>query len=188
MNRRARTAAFTLAELMVSLGVTSVIMAGLVTGTIALQKGFASADYSIRCQLDEMRVVDYITRDLRRATGATTENAGRKLVLTLPDQRDPVTNTLRVPVVTDGAVCYGGAPVTVAYYIEGDRFIREEGGVRTAIASKRLESFFVSLDAAQTVTFQLAFTPTYSASSGYGEAAATIVTSVSLSNAAGAYQ
>ena len=53
---------------------------------------------------DQMRVDDYITRDLRRATGATTENAGRKLVLTLPDQRDPATNTLRVPVVTDGVV------------------------------------------------------------------------------------
>jgi hypothetical protein len=110
----------------------------------------------------------------------TSENSGRKLVLTLPDQQAAGANSLRVPVVSDGVVRYGGSPISVAYYIEGDLFIREVAGARTTIADKRLENFLVSLDTPQTVTFQLAFTPTFSLRSGYGRAASTIVTSVPL--------
>jgi Tfp pilus assembly protein PilW len=185
MKRLTVTAAFTLPELMVAAAISSLMIGGLITGTVALQKGYAAADYSIRCQLDQMRVIDYITRDLRRARSVATENLGRKLVVTLPDQWNPVTQTLRVPAVSDGVVRYGGDPIVVSYYIEGDLFIREEGGVRQAIAYKRLENFLVSLNPAQMVTFQLAFTPIFSAGSGYGAAASTIVTTVPLPRGGG---
>jgi Tfp pilus assembly protein PilW len=180
MKKRPQTAAFTLSELMMTAGIGSAIMLSLLTGTVTLQKGYAAAEYSIRCQLDQMRVIDYITRDVRRATSVTTENTGRKLVLTLPDQQAPNSLSLRVPVVSNGSVVYGGTAITVAYYIEGDVFLREEGGVRTAIANKRLENFTAALDGTQMLTFQLAFTPRFSSTSRYSQAAATIVTTVPL--------
>jgi Tfp pilus assembly protein PilW len=185
VNRRYAAAGFTMAELLVTTAMSSVIMAGLATGTIALQRGYAAADYSIRCQVDQMRVIDYISRDLRRAQSVTTENLGRKLVLTVPDQQVAGSRILRVPTVTGGVVRYGGAAISISYYIEGDVFYREEAGVRAAIANKRLENFLVSIDAEQVVSFQLAFTPTFTRSSGYGQAAATIVTSIPLSETVG---
>jgi hypothetical protein len=188
MMRRSATAGFTLAELMVSAGIGSMLIATLITGTIALQKGYASADYSIRCQVEQMRVIDYIGRDLRRAITVTAENSGRKLALTVPDQKDPTTKRLRLPVVSNGVVRYGTDPIAVSYYIEGDLFIREEGGVRTTVANKRLENFLVTLNGAQSVTLQLAFTPTFSRRSGYGQAASTIVTTIPLPKAASAYE
>jgi hypothetical protein len=136
-----------------------------------------------------MRVIDYITRDLRRATAVSTGNQNRKLLLTLPDQWDSATTATRVPKVLTGTVRYNTASIPVAYYVEGDAFIREENGVRTTVATRRIENFFVQANNLPEVQFELAFTPRFSRTAGEEQrTAARISTTVRVRNTAGDVQ
>lgn len=58
---------FTLTELMVASGVSALILMALVLGSIALQRSFAATDQYGTAQDSQLRVMDYLTRDLRRA-------------------------------------------------------------------------------------------------------------------------
>ena len=61
----------TLAEFMVAVGVSILILMGLALASIALQRAFAGSDQYATAQNSELRAMDYITRDLRRAGGLT---------------------------------------------------------------------------------------------------------------------
>jgi type II secretory pathway component PulJ len=134
-------------ELMVASAVGSVIMACLAVGAVTLQRGYSAAEHQTRSQLDQMRIVDYISRDLRRAVAVRVENSGpsigTKLVIDVPDLsgRDSASGDLLEPALVNGDVRYGSAATTVAYYVEGIAFIRQEASAKTVIANKRIEEF-----------------------------------------------
>jgi Tfp pilus assembly protein PilW len=162
LNRRRRTGGFTLVELAVWACIHSAVMSALVFGSIALQRSFSASQAYADEQNDQLRVIDYVTRDLRRASTVAVSNSGTKLTVTVPDQIDPNTLNLRTPVISaNGIVSYGSTPVTIAYFIEGSSFIREENGVDTVI-STTIDDFQVSQNQASVVQFTLGFTPGYS--------------------------
>ena len=151
-NPRRRSAAFTLVELLVGMTVFGVLLTGLLRTWSALS--FTSLNtiaYSSR-QNDQMRVLDYVKRDIRRATkveiytGATlvtgTTTFGTELRLTIPkyysDTREEDnaigTRTSNTPTATAGAVTYGTA-FTVRYYVTGGAVIRNEAGTLRTIAN-----------------------------------------------------
>lgn len=173
MNRRivkAGRAAFTLMEAMIGAAVSSIVLATLATGSIALMRSYnASEDYST-AQADQLRVLDYIARDVRRALTVTVTATPPKLTLTLPDQyagADP-DRTFRSPTLTTqgntlGAT-YGTTPVTVSYYVAGSTFVRNENGALTVIANavSDFQPVFDATDpAAKTVNTTLTFAPIF---------------------------
>jgi Tfp pilus assembly protein PilW len=184
MSRRRTSAGFTLTELLVASGLSTLLLAGLLVGALSLQRGYAAAQHQILCQEDEMRVIDYITRDLRRATGVTISNQNRLLTVTLPDQVDLAAGTLRLPSIVAGVVQYGNTPATVSYYVSGTAFVRKENGVETSISTNRfgLEDFSVVNDTPGTspalVRFTCSFVQKFSRTGGVDSRAATRCSSV----------
>ena len=146
-----RPAAFTLVEMLVTLAVFGVFMGGALTTWSSLNStGLNTTAYAAR-QNDQMRVFDYLKRDIRRATavqiynGATlitdTTTFGTELRLTLPgyysdarEEDDAIgTRTTNAPSVTAGTVAYGTA-FTVRYYLVGGAVVRNEAGTLRTIA------------------------------------------------------
>ena len=79
---------------------------------------------------DQLRVLDYIAMDSRRATNASigtvtvsngaTNITENQLVLTVPAYYSAMDNTAvpNTPTLVNGAVSYGGGTVTIKYYIK----------------------------------------------------------------------
>jgi prepilin-type N-terminal cleavage/methylation domain-containing protein len=147
-----RSAGFTLVEMLATLAVFGVFMTGLLTTWTSLSyTGLNTTAFAAR-QGDEVRVLDYVKRDIRRATavaiynGATlvsdTTTFGSELRLTMPgyysDTREEDnaigTKITNAPTAAAGAVTYG-APFTVRYYTTGGAVIRDEAGTLRTIAN-----------------------------------------------------
>jgi Tfp pilus assembly protein PilW len=184
MNRRLSSAGFTMTELLVACGLSSLLLAGMMTGALALQRGYSSAQHQILCQEDQMRVMDYLTRDLRRATSVTISNQNRMLAMTLPDQVDLAASALRLPSIVGGAVQYGNTPAAVSYYVSGTAFVRKENGVATNLSTNRfgLEGFSVVDEAPGSapalLRFTVSFVQKFSRAGGADALAATRCSSV----------
>ena len=130
MNQKKSLFGFTLIEMMTSLGCGSFILAAVVAAGVSLQKSYAAFEGYSNAEADQLRVLDYIAMDCRRATNASiatvtvsngaeniTEN---QLVLTLPAYYSAVDNSAvpNTPVLGASGVTYGGgATVTIKYYI-----------------------------------------------------------------------
>lgn len=147
LNRR--TAAFTFVELLVAMGVSVIFMAGLAGVWTSLSyNGINAAAYAAR-QSDQMRVFDYLKRDIRRAAavqifnGATlvtgTTTFGSELRLTIPDyyadgrEEDNTfgSSTANAPVAVTSNVSYGTALPVRYYALNGAPVRNEAGTVRT---------------------------------------------------------
>lgn len=105
-----------------------------------------------RRQNDQMRVLDYLKRDIRRATKVELFNgntlvtgvnvAAAELKLTIPDyyadsrEDDDAlgSKTPNAPAITGNVVAYG-TPLTVRYVAMGGAAIRQEQGVSRTLAS-----------------------------------------------------
>ena len=147
-----RRAAFTLTELVVGMAVAGVFMALLMRIWLSLTfTGMNTTAYAAR-QNDQMRVLDYLKRDIRRATavqiynGATlvtgTSIFGNELRLTIPDYYSDTREEdnaigpklTSTPTVTAGNVTYG-SDLTVRYFTSGGAVIRDESGTARTVAS-----------------------------------------------------
>ena len=173
---RLRQAAFTLVELMVAATIYMGVFGALLSGVVALQRSMsANSDYSV-ARGDQMRIADYVGRDLRRALAAPTVGGSAvALSLTVPDYynrsgtadntRDDVTNT---PTRTDDSSSYGTAPVTVRYLRRGQSIVREEtftvAGATTArekVIGTRVSSFSVVLNTDNSATTSIGYVPRF---------------------------
>jgi hypothetical protein len=74
---RPRRAAFTLAEAMIALCGSTVIVGALLFSSVHLQRCLHGAEESAAEQADQRRLLDYVARDVRRSIGlATTDSVG----------------------------------------------------------------------------------------------------------------
>ena len=160
-----RRAAFTFPEVLIAAAIGTTLTACLIVGAITLQRGYSAAEHQVRSQTDQMRIIDYITRDVRRATRVEAQNTNRKLVLDLPElveeaeSGSPTRKVLRRPTIRpDGFLQYGTSPATVSYYVEGDTFIRQENTTKLVIATGRVEQFEALIEM-PVVKVKLTFTP-----------------------------
>lgn len=178
-----RAGAFTFAEVLIAAGVASLALLALAIGAIAVQRGFTAAEYQVECQEDQLRVMDYVTRDVHRALDVKVENQNRKLTVTLPGFKvRPGAAGLSLPNVKDGTVKYAEAPLTVIYVKNGNEFTRYENGVGTVL-STRIEEFFAYDDDRPRVRVVVNFVPHFSLRKNAAAKAATEVsTTVCLRN------
>ena len=76
---KARSAAFTLAEMMIAMCGSVIVIGALLFSSLNLEKSLHSAERTAANQADQRRLLDYVARDLRRAIGvASTTSVGGK--------------------------------------------------------------------------------------------------------------
>ena len=165
--------AYTLLELLVGVTTASAIFAIILTSGVAIYRSCTAAgDYAAQTN-DQLRAIDYLTRDLHSAISVTTPIAGA-LSLTLPDcypsyddggmPDAPPTD----PVILHGVPIYGDAsqPVSVNYFVNSKNALIREQTVPSAGQTVRLvvASGVASLDVSieplsPVVKFTITFTP-----------------------------
>lgn len=126
-------AGFTLPEMLVGAAVASILLGGLMVGSVALQRSFTASDRLARAQADLLRVGDYMARDIRNATSINaTANAGVMLTVTTGDyydRRGTPNNTSDdvaiSPTLGRTGVTYGASPMTIRYVRSGTSILRE---------------------------------------------------------------
>ncbi len=146
-----RAGAFTLLEILVAMGVFTLFMGGLLTTWITLTATAVNTTAYAQRQNDQMRVLDYLKRDIRRATsveiydGAAlitgTTAFGTELRLTIPgyysdsleEDNGFGTKSTIAPTIVAGDVAYGTG-LTVRYYALSGAGIRDEAGTVRPVA------------------------------------------------------
>ena len=79
-----RRTGFSLIELLVAVAIGAMIMGWGMLAFLALQRSFEAANYQMTAQNDQLRVLDYLSRDVRTASVVTVLNNGGKITATLP--------------------------------------------------------------------------------------------------------
>jgi Tfp pilus assembly protein PilW len=192
-------------ELLISLGVASMMFAAIMSAGTASVRSLAIADdYSYQSN-EELRAMDYIARDLRRALTVTIAADGASLSLTLPDyyssydsqgnpDGDPVT-----PTIASGAAVYGNAdtPLLVAYAVvpvtDADtgaevyrqlirtQTIQATGTVNSHVICSNVTNFSLAkVQLSTTVTYSITFDPRYHPVSEVLNAATTLSGTVAV--------
>jgi prepilin-type N-terminal cleavage/methylation domain-containing protein len=145
-----KSSGFTLSELLVTLSLSSVVLGVAIICGISLQKSFNATDNFLATHIQQVRIIDYLNRDVKRGLIVTTSVDLQSVTLTLPSYLiqagDPealanpsLVNTPRTPTIsytTSGLqVNYGASTTSVVYSINGSSIVRIENGVVTTIAS-----------------------------------------------------
>jgi len=143
-------AGFTLSEMLVSVSLSSIVLAAAITCGISLQKSFAAIDNYFSTEMQQIRIIDYLNRDVKRGLVVTTSVDLQSVTMSVPNYiiqagdpeaiADPETiGTPRTPTIaltTSGwQVNYSPSTTTVVYSITGNSILRTENGVVTTIAS-----------------------------------------------------
>ena len=150
----ARTRAFTLIEMMIAMATASIIFGVTLTSSVALQRSFGQVDNYFATHMQQIRIVDYLSRDVKRGLSVTSSLDKQTVTVRLPnyliqagdsDATSGNIGTARAPTlyrspstgyvnINYGATA-GSAPSTVVYSISGNSILRTENGVVTTIAS-----------------------------------------------------
>jgi type II secretory pathway component PulJ len=176
-----KTGGFTLSEVMIATALSTLIIGGALTSSVALQKSFNAVDNYFATHMQQVRIIDYLNRDVNRGLIVTTSVDLQSVTVTMPNyliqsgDAEAIANpaligTPRTPTVTQTTsgmqVNYGTTATTVVYSINGMSILRTENGVVTTIASStdQLVPQTTDVDLANTeyantsVTFQPIFT------------------------------
>jgi type II secretory pathway pseudopilin PulG len=151
-----RGQAFTLVEMMIAMATASLILAATIAASVSLQRSFSAVDNYFGAHMQQIRIVDYLARDVKRALNVTASPDGKTITINLPryiiqpgDTDANYTNigTSRRPTYskTTDQINYGPAPTSnptgVKYEIIGSSIVRSEdregtgNWVQTTIAS-----------------------------------------------------
>src|SRR4029453_4024376 len=163
--------AMTLPEVMVASAILSLVMAALVVGVSTLQRTFRASQHHAKSQIEQARLLDYVSRDLRRAltVSVDTFEGSSRIKITIPDYynemgtpddvSDDVPNHARI---VGRTIEYGDAPVPVSYYKSGSTIFRNYRGRVTPIVTD-VNDFDMSYSDAgkQTVQISVTFVPRY---------------------------
>jgi prepilin-type N-terminal cleavage/methylation domain-containing protein len=173
--RKHRTiSGMTLAEMMVASAILGAVSAALLVGISTLQRTFVASEYHVTSQIEQARILDYIGRDVRRATSISSNSTTQQLNLTIPDyyQSGPKTsytvNDLpRDPVRVGNTVQYTPTDIPVSYYKRGSTIYRNINGTEVPLVTD-VQDFQLNFPGTGTreVDIQVTFAPRYSFRSG----------------------
>jgi type II secretory pathway pseudopilin PulG len=172
---------FSLVEIMVTLAMSGVALGAILTSSISLQKSFNAIDTYFGTHMQQIRIVDYLSRDVKRGLVVTTSADLQTVTVTVPNYiiqaGDPeavvnpdLVGTPRTPTVaytpSGPQVNYGATTSTVVYSISAMSILRTEDGNVTTIASSTNQLVPQTTDvelantecAKTTITFQPIFT------------------------------
>src|SRR2546423_7555612 len=136
-------AGFTLSEMLVSLSLSSIVLAATITSGVSLQKSFNAVDNYFTTHMQQIRIIDYLNRDVKRGLIVTTSVDLQSVTMNLPkyiiQSGDPeavadpsLVGTPRTPTVSYTSsgwqVNYSPSTATVVYSISGSSILRTENG------------------------------------------------------------
>jgi hypothetical protein len=142
--------AFTLPEMMLALATGSVVMGATFTSSGSLNKSFNAIDKYFATHMQQVRIIDYLSRDVKRGLIVTTSVDKQTVTVTIPNYiiqpGDPeaivnpaLVGTPRTPTMaytpSGWQVNYGTGTSSVVYSVSGLSILRTENGVVTTIAS-----------------------------------------------------
>jgi type II secretory pathway component PulJ len=145
-----KLAGFTFAEMMIALAASAVVMAATITSGTSLQKSFNAIDSYFATHMQQIRIVDYLSRDVKRGLIVTTSADLQTVTVTVPNYiiqagdpeaiADPsLVGLPRTPTIINTPsgpqVNYGIGTSTIVYSISGLSILRTENGAVTTIAS-----------------------------------------------------
>ena len=148
----AKNHAFTLIEMMIAIAIAFAILGVTLTSSISLEKSFNSVDNYFATHMQQIRIVDYLARDVRRGFSVTSSVDKQTVTVKIPryiiqaadsDATPSTIGTPRSPKLAissgDYNINYGTTATnqisTVVYQISGSSILRTEDGVVTTIAS-----------------------------------------------------
>src|SRR5207302_2638251 len=79
------TKGFTLGETMVAMGIASFMLLAIITASIALQKSFNAVDNYFATQIQQIRIIEYLNRDVKRSYAVTSTGSPQKVTCTIPN-------------------------------------------------------------------------------------------------------
>jgi type II secretory pathway pseudopilin PulG len=150
LNLSRKRLAFTLVEIMLALSVSGVVLGTTLTSSTSLQKSFNAIDTYFGTHMQQIRIVDYLSRDVKRGLIVTTSADLQTVTVTVPNYiiqaGDPealinpaLVGTPRTPTMaytpSGWQVNYGNNTSTIVYSISGVSILRTENGTVTTIAS-----------------------------------------------------
>ena len=169
-------AAATLVEVAIASAI-SVTLAGMLTvGLVTVQRTFIAAEHHARSQTAQLRILDYMARDLRRALSVAARPDGSGIDVTIPDYYttgDVKNATPRDPQIKpNGDIVYGNRTIPVSYYeridAQGNHLVcRSYDGVETILATD-VERFELALPEGlngDVITISVSFVPRFQFSS-----------------------
>ncbi len=182
---------FSLGEMLVATATASLMLAAIITTSITLQKSFRAVDRYFATHIQQIRIIDYLSRDVKRGLAVVTSVNDQTVTVMLPNYLiqpgDPealvnpaLAGTARTPTISRAArgwqVNYGTEVTQVVYAVNKWEIFRTENDVVTTIASSTDQlvphSTVVELANTQyttsTVTFQPIFTNANNDASRYG--------------------
>jgi type II secretory pathway component PulJ len=145
-----KRAGFTLTELMIATGTGGFILAAIMASSIMLQKTLNAIDNYFATQMQQIRIIDYLNRDVKRGLIVTTSVDLQNVTITVPSYLiqagDPeaianpsLVGAPRTPTISNTRsgpqVNYGSSTTTVVYSISGQSILRTENGTVTMVAS-----------------------------------------------------
>jgi prepilin-type N-terminal cleavage/methylation domain-containing protein len=168
-----RAAGFTLNELLISLSIFSIVSIGLLMGFVSLERSYTATTAFTTNHADQMRISDYLARDLRRAVAV--QPAQNDTSIYIPNYYD-ANGAVQTPVLDGkGGVYYGasGSSMKIRYYLSGGTIYRQEGNGTPAILAENVQGFvFDVTDTGKVVKTRITFNPRF-VSSGASSAATT---------------
>ena len=188
-------AAFTLIEMLMSVACGSLLLAAVIISGVALQRSFMAVEGYAVSEGDQLRVLDYIAMDCRRAMTASISN--NVLTLTLPPYYNS-SGVVQTPTLTTGILSYGSGSVTITYQQSGTDFTRtvlvtDSAGNTTssttaAIASNVSNFTVTPQDLTTSLSCSITFSPRFTYLPGPGPIAGTTVYCDTFLRNAGARQ
>jgi hypothetical protein len=143
-------AGFTISEMLVSASLSSIVLAAAITAGVSLQKSFTAVDNYFTTHMQQIRIIDYLNRDVKRGLIVTTSVDLQSVTMSVPNyiirsgDAEAIANpslvgTPRTPTIaytsSGWQVNYSPSTTTVVYSINGTSILRTENGVVTTIAS-----------------------------------------------------
>jgi prepilin-type N-terminal cleavage/methylation domain-containing protein len=151
---------FTLVEMLVAVALGTIVLGAIVAASVSLNRTFAAVDNFFSTHLQQVRIIDYLNRDVKRSNIAEISADAQSIYCWVPkyviqpgdiDATSGNLNTRRTPTVTKtgsgyqvnyypGTLQNGPAGTStnssaVVYSISGQSILRTEDGVVTTIAS-----------------------------------------------------
>jgi len=136
---RAKPHAFTLSEMMIAIAIASLILGVTVTSSIALQRSFNSVDDYLATHMQQIRIVDFLARDVRRGLSVTSSIDKQMVDIKIPkyiiqagdlDATGSNIGTPRPPTraIASGElnINYGTTTNSVRYEVSGASILRKE--------------------------------------------------------------
>ena len=155
-----RQQGFTLVEIMVGVGLGTIVLGAIIAASVSLNRTFAAVDNFFATHLQQVRIIDYLNRDVKRSNITEISANAQTIYCWVPkyvvqsgdsDATAGNIDTRRTPTITKTAYGYqvnyypgtvqngpGGTSTNssaVVYSISGQSILRTEDGVVTTIAS-----------------------------------------------------